>query len=217
MALNRKVHRASARTKDANFALDGLVGFDLHGKTVTVVGCGKVRCQQASSAWCRVNQLPENVKRAGFNAWAMVCTDTSPLQRLVHKYGIYSLQIVLCLRIKSFMKQGTRPSTFRFCEPWHTETKYHRYDVLHFHSPYRTDANNSDELVRNKDPGRPEAHGNTASGSCCTLSVPCLRHTSSPSLLKQLPLMGVVIALTPTATVTATGSCYPRVCSPHYP
>lgn len=56
MALNRKVHRASARTKDANFSLDGLVGFDLHGKTVTVVGCGKVRCQWAGSAWCRVNQ-----------------------------------------------------------------------------------------------------------------------------------------------------------------
>lgn len=43
MALNRKMHRASSRTKDANFSLDGLVGFDLHGKTVTVVGCGKVR------------------------------------------------------------------------------------------------------------------------------------------------------------------------------
>lgn len=42
MALNRKVHRASGRTKDANFSLDGLVGFDLHGKTVAVVGCGKV-------------------------------------------------------------------------------------------------------------------------------------------------------------------------------
>ena len=43
MALNRKVHRASTRTKDANFSLDGLVGFDLHGKTVAVVGCGRVR------------------------------------------------------------------------------------------------------------------------------------------------------------------------------
>lgn len=43
MALNRKVHRASSRTKDANFSLDGLVGFDLYGKTVGVVGCGKVQ------------------------------------------------------------------------------------------------------------------------------------------------------------------------------
>lgn len=42
MALNRKMYRASSRTKDANFSLDGLVGFDIHGKTVAVVGCGKV-------------------------------------------------------------------------------------------------------------------------------------------------------------------------------
>eukprot|EP00752_Nemacystus_decipiens_P002468 g2324.t1 len=45
MALNRKMSRASARTNDANFSLDGLVGFDVHGKTVAVVGCGKIgRC-----------------------------------------------------------------------------------------------------------------------------------------------------------------------------
>lgn len=43
MALNRKMSRASARTNDANFSLDGLVGFDVHGKTVAVVGCGRVR------------------------------------------------------------------------------------------------------------------------------------------------------------------------------
>ena len=42
LALNRQIHRAVARVRDGNFALDGLVGFDLHGKTVGVVGTGKI-------------------------------------------------------------------------------------------------------------------------------------------------------------------------------
>lgn len=42
LAINRKVHRAYNRTRDSNFALDGLMGFDLQGKTVAVVGTGKI-------------------------------------------------------------------------------------------------------------------------------------------------------------------------------
>ena len=41
-AINRKIHRAYNRTRDSNFSLDGLMGFDLHGKTVAVVGTGKI-------------------------------------------------------------------------------------------------------------------------------------------------------------------------------
>ena len=42
LAVNRKVHRAYNRTRDSNFALDGLMGFDLYGKTAAVVGTGKI-------------------------------------------------------------------------------------------------------------------------------------------------------------------------------
>ena len=42
LTLNRKIHRASARVREGNFALEGLMGFDLHGKTVGVVGTGKI-------------------------------------------------------------------------------------------------------------------------------------------------------------------------------
>lgn len=42
LALNRKIHRAYARVKEQNFSLDGLVGFDLHGKTVGVIGTGRI-------------------------------------------------------------------------------------------------------------------------------------------------------------------------------
>jgi D-lactate dehydrogenase len=42
LAVNRKIHRAYNRTRDSNFELDGLMGFDLKGKTVAVVGTGKI-------------------------------------------------------------------------------------------------------------------------------------------------------------------------------
>jgi D-lactate dehydrogenase len=42
LALNRKVHRAYNRVRDGNFSLDGLLGFDIHGRTVGVIGTGKI-------------------------------------------------------------------------------------------------------------------------------------------------------------------------------
>lgn len=42
LALNRNIHRAFARVREGNFSLEGLLGFDLHGKTVGVVGMGRV-------------------------------------------------------------------------------------------------------------------------------------------------------------------------------
>ncbi len=42
LTLNRKTHRAYTRVRELNFSLEGLVGFDLHGKTVGVIGTGKI-------------------------------------------------------------------------------------------------------------------------------------------------------------------------------
>ena len=42
LTLNRHIHKAAARTRDFNFSLVGLTGFDLHGKTVGIVGMGKI-------------------------------------------------------------------------------------------------------------------------------------------------------------------------------
>jgi len=42
LALNRKIHRAYNRTRDGNFELDGLLGSDLHGRTVGVIGTGRI-------------------------------------------------------------------------------------------------------------------------------------------------------------------------------
>jgi D-lactate dehydrogenase len=42
LTLNRKIHRAYNRVRELNFSLNGLVGFDIHGKTVGIVGTGKI-------------------------------------------------------------------------------------------------------------------------------------------------------------------------------
>jgi D-lactate dehydrogenase len=42
LALNRKTHRAYNRIREHNFTLTGLLGFDLHGRTVGIVGTGKI-------------------------------------------------------------------------------------------------------------------------------------------------------------------------------
>jgi D-lactate dehydrogenase len=42
LTLDRKIHRAHSRVREGNFALDGLVGFDLAGKTCGIVGTGRI-------------------------------------------------------------------------------------------------------------------------------------------------------------------------------
>lgn len=57
LALNRRIHRAYNRVRDGNFALDGLVGFDLAGKTAGVIGTGRIGMIVARLLWhlrCRV-------------------------------------------------------------------------------------------------------------------------------------------------------------------
>ena len=42
LTLNRKIQRASWRTRDGNFSLHGLMGFDMYGKTAGIIGTGKI-------------------------------------------------------------------------------------------------------------------------------------------------------------------------------
>lgn len=42
LTLNRKTHRAYLRTRDHNFNINGLTGFDLYGKTVGIIGTGRI-------------------------------------------------------------------------------------------------------------------------------------------------------------------------------
>ena len=51
LTLNRQIHRAHNRVRDGNFALDGLVGFDMAGKTAAVIGTGKIGVIVARLLW----------------------------------------------------------------------------------------------------------------------------------------------------------------------
>lgn len=42
LTINRRIHKAYNRTREFNFSLSGLAGFDLHGKTVGIIGTGKI-------------------------------------------------------------------------------------------------------------------------------------------------------------------------------
>ncbi len=47
LTLNRQIHRANNRVREGNFALDGLLGFDIHGLTVGIIGTGKIGIEVA--------------------------------------------------------------------------------------------------------------------------------------------------------------------------
>ncbi|CAN5722085.1 2-hydroxyacid dehydrogenase [soil metagenome] len=49
LTLNRKIHKAYNRVREQNFSLQGLLGFDLHGKTVGVIGTGNI-----GKAFCKI-------------------------------------------------------------------------------------------------------------------------------------------------------------------
>ena len=57
LMLNRKLHKAYNRVRDDNFSLNGLLGFDLHGATVGVIGTGKIGqcfCKIMTGFGCRI-------------------------------------------------------------------------------------------------------------------------------------------------------------------
>jgi len=57
LTLNRHIHKAYNRVRDSNFALDGLMGFDMNGKTVGVVGTGAIGaivCRIMKAFGCKV-------------------------------------------------------------------------------------------------------------------------------------------------------------------
>ena len=93
--LNRKIHRAYHRVKDLNFSLDHLVGFDLHGKTVGVIGTGKIGaqvCRILHGFGCRV--LAFDVEPNRDLEKQNICEYTS-LDKLVKESRILTLHVPL--------------------------------------------------------------------------------------------------------------------------
>ncbi|MGO2508854.1 MAG: 2-hydroxyacid dehydrogenase [Vibrio hibernica] len=76
MCLNRRFHKAYQRTRDANFSLEGLTGFNFHGKTVGVIGSGKI-----GLATMRI------LKGLGMN---ILCSDPYPSEAAIELGATYT-------------------------------------------------------------------------------------------------------------------------------
>ncbi len=74
LTLDRKIHRAYSRVREGNFSLDGLVGFDLRGKTVGIIGTGKI-----GSIFARIMR--------GFGC-RLLGHDASPSEALAQELGL---------------------------------------------------------------------------------------------------------------------------------
>lgn len=74
LGLDRKTHRAHNRVREGNFSLSGLVGFDLHGKTVGIIGTGRIGAAYASIM-------------AGFGCH-LLAYDLSENVELIRKFGL---------------------------------------------------------------------------------------------------------------------------------
>ena len=103
LTLNRKIHKAYFRTRDFNFSLNGLVGFDLHGRTVGVIGTGKIGqifiriCQGFGMHVLAYDPYP--VPDAGF--------PYVPLEELLAKSDIISLHCPLTEQTRHLINRDT--------------------------------------------------------------------------------------------------------------
>ena len=111
LALNRRYHRAYNRIREGNFSLDGLLGFDIHDKTVGVIGTGKIGqifSQIVSGFGCRVlahDKYPnEQLAAAGVeyvtlqdlyeqaDIISLHCPLTHETYHLINEYAIKSMR-----------------------------------------------------------------------------------------------------------------------------
>jgi len=101
LTLNRKIHKSYLRIKELNFSLDGLIGFDLFGKTVGVVGTGKIGLIFANAMkalGCKVI-VYDKVKSSHF--------ENVTLDELFHRSDIISLHVPLNTQTKYIINEAS--------------------------------------------------------------------------------------------------------------
>lgn len=111
LTLNRKTHKAYNRVREQNFSLNGLLGFNLHGKTVGVIGTGKIGkafCKIMLGFGCTVlaydiyedsdlkavgvQYLPQNEVLAGADIVSLHCPLTPENHYLINKDTIANMK-----------------------------------------------------------------------------------------------------------------------------
>jgi D-lactate dehydrogenase len=95
LTLNRKIHRAVNRVREGNFSLEGLVGWDLHGKTCGIIGTGRIGTVMAHilhGFGCRV--LAYDVQ-PNAELVSKLSVEYVPLQQLYAQADVISLHVPL--------------------------------------------------------------------------------------------------------------------------
>jgi D-lactate dehydrogenase len=112
LALNRKLYRAYARVREGNFALDGLLGFDMHGSTVGIIGTGKIGEAVASimrGFGCRL--LAYDLKPS--DACRALGVEYVPLDELLRESSIITLHAPLTPETRHVIDAGAIARTKR--------------------------------------------------------------------------------------------------------
>ena len=97
LALNRKIPRASNRVHDLNFSLNGLVGFDLHGKTAGILGTGKigrVTAQILRGFGMKVLAFDVVPSHEWAKEHGVIYTDARTLARECSRVGVYHAMLL---------------------------------------------------------------------------------------------------------------------------
>lgn len=108
MTLNRKTHKAYNRVREGNFSLDRLTGFDLYGKTVGVIGTGKI-----GATFCRI-MLGFGCKVLAFDLFENKALSTEgvsflPLKDVLKQSDIVSLHCPLNDQTRHLINAQTLP------------------------------------------------------------------------------------------------------------
>lgn len=106
LCLNRKLHRAYARVRDGNFALEGLLGFDFCGKTAGIIGTGKIGrlvCQIMQGLGCTVLAY-DMIRDTACESRGVRYT---PLEELLSKADVISLHCPLTAKTRHLIHNDT--------------------------------------------------------------------------------------------------------------
>ncbi|MGB4739018.1 MAG: 2-hydroxyacid dehydrogenase [Fuerstiella sp.] len=94
LSLNRQLHKAYNRVREGDFRLDGLLGFDLHGRTIGVIGTGRIGecvCRIALGFGCKVI-ASDSIRNSACEALGVTYVDTA---RLLSESDIVTLHCPL--------------------------------------------------------------------------------------------------------------------------
>ena len=101
LCLNRKIHKSYNRVRDLNFSLDGLVGFDLHGKTIGVIGTGKIGsifAKTVQTLGCRI---------LAYDKYPSSEFEHVELEELLKEADVISLHVPLTPETRHFINDTT--------------------------------------------------------------------------------------------------------------